>query len=181
MQPAFFLDRDGVIIENRSTYVRSIADVEFLPQAIQALQRLARTSYKIIIVTNQSVVGRGHITLTTANEINRFVLEHIAEHGGRIDALYLCPHSPDQGCACRKPHPGLILQAATDLNIDLKNSIFVGDALSDIKAGRAAGIERVSLVRTGLGREQSNSHEASLYQPFLVFDDLLDAVQHFLR
>ena len=112
-----FLDRDGVIIENRSDYVKSWEEVRFLPGVFEALRRLARSEYALAIVTNQSAVGRGIISLDEAMHINERVLAEIAAQGGRVDASYMCPHRPDEGCNCRKPAPGMLLQAAEDLEL----------------------------------------------------------------
>ena len=128
MQPAIFIDRDGVIIENRENYVRSWADVEILPEAVQALRLASSSKYKIVIVTNQSGIGKGLIPPDTARRINRRLLKIITNGGGRIDGVYVCPHTPDDHCACRKPKPGLLLTAAKDLAIELSQSIMIGDA-----------------------------------------------------
>nr|MBI2905503.1 D-glycero-beta-D-manno-heptose 1,7-bisphosphate 7-phosphatase [Chloroflexota bacterium] len=153
MRPAIFLDRDGVIIENREAYVRSWQDVAFIPGALDALQGMAATSYAIVIVTNQSGVGRGMLSLETATALNARVVAEIVRAGGRVDGLYLCPHTPEDGCDCRKPRPGMLLQAARELGLDLTRSWMVGDALSDLQAGQAAGAQSV-LVLTGRGGMQ---------------------------
>lgn len=175
--PAIFLDRDGVIIKNRADYVRSWDDVDIFPQALEALARLKQWPGKIVIVTNQSVVGRGLISLQDAQDINRYLLREIETAGGRIDAVYMCPHAPDDNCACRKPRPGMLNQAAKDLHIDLKQSIMIGDALTDLAAGRAAGVREVALVRTGHGEEQVASAAANEMAPFAVYNTLSDALQ----
>jgi D-glycero-D-manno-heptose 1,7-bisphosphate phosphatase len=175
MNSAVFLDRDGVIIQNRENYVRSWKDVEFLPSSLQALRQLNQTSYKIIIVTNQSAVGRGIITLEEAEAINQRIIEEITDAGGRIDGLFVCPHAPDDHCFCRKPQPGLILQAAGALAIDLPSSVMIGDVLTDIQAGSAAGIKTLILVKTGLGQDQFQSPQ-SIYPHYLITDHLLSAV-----
>ncbi len=175
-QPAIFLDRDGVIIENRDEYVRSWADVAVFPQALQALAALSAGPYRLIIVTNQSAVGRGHITDEAAQAINSRLLEVIRAAGGRIDAVYLCPHEPAAGCSCRKPLPGLLQKAAEERHLDLANSLMIGDALTDIQAGQAAGVRLSILLRTGRGRAQERLAEAAALPPFLVFDDLLAAI-----
>lgn len=176
MHAAVFLDRDGVIIENRTDYVRSWDDVEIYPQAIEALAAPHLKDYSVIIVTNQSPIGRGILTRTQVDLINQRLLERIEAAGGKIDAIYLCPHHPDQDCNCRKPRPGLILQAAQDHKIDLESSILIGDALSDLQAGLEAGIGKVGLVRTGRGSEQEKSPEALKMPPFLVFNTLFEAL-----
>ena len=153
MQPAVFLDRDGVIIENRSDYVKSWEEVRFLPGASEALRRMGRSEYALVLVTNQSAVGRGIISLEQAMEINRRVIAEIKAGGGRIDASYLCPHRPDEGCGCRKPAPGMLFQAAKELELDLARSYAIGDAASDIEAAQAARVHGI-LVLTGRGKKQ---------------------------
>lgn len=176
MYPAIFLDRDGVIIENRPSYVRTWSDVEIFPQALTALARLKNSPYKIILVTNQSGVGRGLIPLDIVEAINQRLLEVVRAAGGRIDGIFMCPHAPEDHCDCRKPRPGLILQATKQLSLDLSHSILIGDALSDLKAGFAAGIHRVVLVRTGRGIQQLDSPEATTLQPFLIYNTLAEAI-----
>jgi len=176
MYPAIFLDRDGVIIENRPNYVRSWEDVHIYPQSLTALASIHNSSFKIIVVTNQSAVGRGLISLKTANVINERLITEIEQHGGRIDRVFMCPHTPDEGCNCRKPQPGLILRAEKELSLDLTRSIMIGDALSDIQAGQSAGITRTMLVRTGRGVEQVNLRKSLDLKPFQIFDTLSDAL-----
>lgn len=176
MHPAIFLDRDGVIIENRPDYVRSWADVFIYPQALSALAGIRNSPYKIILVTNQSGIGRGIIPHRTAAEINDRLVDEIQTSGGRIDAVFMCPHAPEDRCDCRKPLPGLFFQAAQALSIDLKNSVMIGDALTDLQAARSAGIERVALLRTGRGAEQEALADDSLMDPFPVYDTLADAL-----
>ena len=179
MAPAIFLDRDGVIIENRPQYVCSWEDVRFFPQAVRALQRLKNMPYKIVVVTNQAGVSRGVIPLSVVEAINRRLWEEIEYAGGRIDGIYMCPHKPEDDCNCRKPRPGLIEQAARDLSIDLQSSLLVGDMFTDLLAGKAAGVARLALVRTGLGASQPNVAPAELTGQFSVFDNLslaLDAL-----
>lgn len=180
MNPAIFLDRDGVVIENRADYVRSWEDVSIYPQALEALAKFSASLYKIVLITNQSAVGRGLITLRTAWEINHRLVERIGAAGGRVDGVYLCPHAPEQDCDCRKPKPGLILQAARELEIDLHRSIMIGDALTDIMAGQAAGIGRLVLVRSGRGARQITLPRPDHLAPFLVFDTLADALDNLL-
>jgi D-glycero-D-manno-heptose 1,7-bisphosphate phosphatase len=179
MVPALFLDRDGVIIENREQYVRSLSDVVFYPTALLALAKIRPSPFKIILVTNQAVVGRGIISVETADGINLAVQKTVREAGGRIDAVFMCPHTPADGCACRKPRPGLLLQAAESLSLDLPRSILIGDALDDLSAGHAAGVSDLILLRTGRGLAQLKQPAAArLSFPFRVFDSLLDAIQN---
>lgn len=178
MQPALFLDRDGVIIENRDDYVRSWEDVSFLPGALEALAKLQPSHCIIVILTNQSAIGRGIISRDQADEINRRILEVIQQVGGRVDAVYLCPHAPHEHCSCRKPEPGLFIQAAADLSIDLPRSIMVGDALTDLQAGARAGIEDNILVLTGRGARQRSLPLPEGLGAFQTFDSLAAAVDH---
>ena len=172
MHPAIFLDRDGVLIENRSDYVRDWSQVKIIPEAIHALSIAQIKKYKVVIVTNQSVVGRGLILLKTAQEINQRLINLIREHGGHIDGVYMCPHRPEDGCSCRKPQPGLLLQAAKDLSLDLQRSWMIGDAWSDVQVGQSAGVRHSILLRTGRGPEQLLRRCPEELAGYLIFDSL---------
>lgn len=179
-QPAIFLDRDGVIIENRANYVRSWADVAIFEPAVAALARIRHAPYKIIIVTNQSAVGRGIISLETAWSIQDRLVQEIERRNGRVDATYLCPHAPSDNCSCRKPQPGLLLQAAAEHQIDLSQSIMIGDALTDLAAGQAARVAQTILLRTGRGSDQAQLPQATQFNPLRVYDTLGDALNSFI-
>jgi D-glycero-D-manno-heptose 1,7-bisphosphate phosphatase len=170
------LDRDGVIIENRSDYIRTWDDVAALPGSLEALARVSPMSLKIVIVTNQSAIGRGLLTLAEAQEINRRLVERIDTAGGRIDRIFLCPHHPNDGCNCRKPRPGLFVQAAAELDLDLAHSVMVGDTLGDLQAAHAAGVGTLALVRTGLGRQHEPRLLGAAVGPVSVFDNLAAAL-----
>ena len=174
---AVFLDRDGVLIENRSDYVQDWSHVTILPLVMEALSALHKEGLKIIVVTNQSAVGRGLMTLETAHEINDRLTKTIKENGGWIDAVYMCPHAPQDHCTCRKPQPGLLLQAARELPLDLRSSWMVGDAWSDVIAGQSAGLQGTIMVRTGRGSSQLVSSRPIDVQPFLISDDLFSAAR----
>ena len=180
MLAAVFLDRDGVIIENRDEYVRTWDDVAFIPGALDALARLSQTPYAIILVTNQSAVGRGILSLSGALELNHTLVSEVKAAGGRIDDTFLCPHAPWENCQCRKPRPGLLLQAAEKYALNLSRSLMVGDAVSDIIAGRSAGVGKSALVLTGRGKVQVRLEEAKTLQPFDVFPHLGGFVDHLL-
>ncbi|HMN61126.1 MAG TPA: HAD family hydrolase [Anaerolinea sp.] len=181
MLPAIFFDRDGVIIENRDDYVRSWEDVALIPGALEALAIASSGRWKLVVISNQAGIGKGLISPSTADEINRRLVEIIQQHGGRIDGVYICPHTNQDHCECRKPRPGLILRAAHDLNINLSASLLIGDALSDIQAGQNAGLPRKILVKTGRGAEQSTLPQANLLKPFEIFPDLLTAIAKLTR
>ena len=179
MYPTIFLDRDGVLIKNRPDYVRNWSQVEVIPEAIRALALVPIKKYKVVIVTNQSAVGRGLISLQTAQDLNQRLINLICEQGGQIDAVYMCPHAPEDGCSCRKPLPGLLLQAAKDLSLDIQHSWMIGDAWSDVQAGAAAGTQGTILLKTGRGVEQLLQAQSEKITGNLVFDNLplaLDAI-----
>jgi D-glycero-D-manno-heptose 1,7-bisphosphate phosphatase len=195
MFAGLFLDRDGVIIQHRIDYVRTWEDVNFIPGSLEALARLQTSPYRIAIITNQSAIGRGLILPETAAEINRRLADEIARAGGRIDGIFMCPHRPEDHCTCRKPHPGLLLQAAEGLKINLAESILIGDNLTDLLAGQAAGITRLALVKTGLGNQQLASAipetlvtdpksqpttELKYLPAFAVFSDLFTALHNLI-
>ena len=177
MHRAVFLDRDGVLIKNRADYIRDWSHVTLLPLTVNALQGFHRESLKIIIVTNQSAVGRGLISFETAQDINNRLTRTIKENGGWIDAVYMCPHQPQDQCACRKPQPGLLLQAARELSLDLRSSWMVGDAWSDLLAGQLAGVQGTIMVKTGRGSIQLRGDQPAEIKPFVVCDDLFGAYQ----
>jgi len=173
MHPAIFLDRDGVLIENRSDYVRDWSQVKIIPEAIHALPRAMARHYTIVIVTNQSAIGRGLVLQANAEEINRRLVNLIHHHGGHVAGVYMCPHKPDNDCFCRKPKPGLLLQAARELSLDLKRSWMIGDAWSDVQAGQRAGVAGSILLKTGRGTEQLLQPCPEEITGHLIFDNLL--------
>jgi D-glycero-D-manno-heptose 1,7-bisphosphate phosphatase len=172
---AVFLDRDGVINENREDYVKTWDEVCFLPGALRALARLSLTPFRIVLVTNQSPIGRGILTEEQVEAINRRLVSEIEAHGGRIDGVYYCPHHPDDGCECRKPRPGLLLRAARELGLILSKSYLIGDAVSDVEAAKAAGCSPI-LVLTGRGRNQRPLLEQRGHDRVPVVRDLAEAV-----
>lgn len=180
MYPGLFLDRDGVIIENRPAYVRSWSDVSIIPGALTALVKASSSPYKIVIVTNQSAVGRGIMTMGQAKAINDELMRMIEQAGGRIDAVYMCPHAPQANCSCRKPQPGLITQAAGELSLDLNRSILIGDALSDLLAGRRAGVRKLALVLTGRGKDQALRPKPENLDTIVTYNSLAEALSKML-
>lgn len=150
---AIFLDRDGVICKNRTDHVKQWAEFQFLPGAKESLARLSRLGLPIVVVTNQAAINRGLTTPQAVEEIHRRMVAEVAAAGGRIDQVLYCPHRPDEGCRCRKPEPGLLLEAAKLLGITLAGSYMVGDAASDLMAGQRVGCQTF-LVLTGRGLQQ---------------------------
>lgn len=174
-QPAILLDRDGVINCNRCDHVKTWDEFQFLPGALSALARLARLELPVIVISNQGAIGRGLMTGAAADEINRLMIAEVCLAGGRIDDVLYCPHRPEEGCACRKPRPGLLLQAAERWRLDLAASVLIGDAEADIVAAQSAGC-RPLLVLTGRGTEQLAAMRAAGRDGFAVADNLLAAV-----
>ena len=177
MKPAIFLDRDGVINENRSDYVKTWDEYVFLPNVFSPLRSLAQTDYAIVVISNQSPIGRGLVQQKTIEIINARMQAEIERQGGRVDAVYYCPHAPSENCNCRKPAPGMLLKAAQELEIDLACSYLVGDAVSDVEAAFAAGCQPI-YVLTGLGEEQLPLFQQRGYDGVVpIVRDLSEVVQ----
>lgn len=151
-----FLDRDGVINQNRADYVKAWGEFRFLPGARRAIADLTLAGYQIIIVTNQACVGKGLLAQSTLEAVHERMQQEIRQAGGRIEAILYCPHRSDEGCGCRKPAPGLLLRARDEFAVDLRHAIMVGDSMTDIAAATAAGMPAI-LVRTRLGQRQQAS------------------------
>lgn len=147
---AAFLDRDGTLIDN-VPYCSRVEDVHVIPGAAQAIRLLRAAGLRAVLITNQSAVARGYLTLETLSAIHRHLCALLDEDGAHLDAIYYCPHHPDDHCTCRKPQPGMLFQAAHDLNLDLSASYMVGDAESDMAAARAANCRAVLVSSTQSG------------------------------
>jgi D-glycero-D-manno-heptose 1,7-bisphosphate phosphatase len=172
---AVFLDRDGVISENRIDHVKSWDEFRFLPGALTALRWLREAGFCTFVVTNQAIVNRGIASAQVVEEINTRMALQVALHGGWIQDLRYCPHDYHENCECRKPRPGMLLHLATQWGIDLRRSYLIGDAWTDIAAGQAVNC-RCILVRTGRGAEQASLPEAQLYGVDHIAVDVASAV-----
>ena len=168
-----------MILEHRDYYVKNLAEAVVMPAALAALTRLAQSPYRIVIATNQALVGRGIIPLADVESINQWMINEIRQAGGRIDAAYICPHHPEAQCVCRKPKPGMLLTAASEHHLDLPRSFMIGDAITDLLAGHAAGA-RSLLVRTGRGAAQAELLARHGLGHVPIYDDLTEAVQAIL-
>lgn len=144
--PAIFLDRDGVLNVNRDDHVKRWEEFEWLPGVAPSLRMLREAGYALVVVTNQAAIGRGQTTLDAVHDIHRRMVAHLASRDASLDAILFCAHRPDEGCACRKPAPGMLLEAARRFRLDLARSHMVGDHARDLEAGRAAGVGAVHLV-----------------------------------
>ena len=178
--PTVFLDRDGVINENRADHVKAWSEFRFIPGARQAIARLTRAGVRVFVVSNQAIINRGTVPISEVERINARMLDEIAQVGGKVEAVAFCPHRPDEGCPCRKPKPGLLFELARKHHVDLYASVVVGDALSDLHAGRVAGCDTL-LVLTGRGRDQLVQGFTKHWANLQVASDLSDAADLILR
>lgn len=149
---AVFLDRDGVIIKDKG-FVYRVEDVEFIPGAIESIRLLHDHGFLVVVVTNQSGIGRGYYTEQDFLKVTDFINKEMVRAGTRIDATYFCPHHPTEGigpyrveCECRKPKPGMLRKAAEELGIDLAGSFMVGDREVDVLAGLGAGARPIQIA-----------------------------------
>ena len=146
---AVFLDRDGVINRNRDDYVKDVDEMEILPGVPKAINLLNTMNFKVVIISNQSAVSRGLITIEKLLEIHEFLKKELLQNNAKIDGIYFCPHRPDDSCDCRKPKPTLILKAAKDLGINLSESYMIGDRESDMIAAEKAGVKFIPIETDG--------------------------------
>ena len=171
------IDRDGVINYDSDQYIKTPAEWKPIPQSLEAIARLNHAGYRVVVATNQSGVGRGLFDMSTLNAIHDKMYRALAHVGGRIDALFFCPHIDESNCDCRKPKPGMLLDIAKRFNVYLKNVPFIGDSLKDLQAAQAVGAKHI-LVRTGKGEKTSTDQR--LPKGTIQFVDLNDAVKHII-
>jgi D-glycero-D-manno-heptose 1,7-bisphosphate phosphatase len=169
------LDRDGVINHDSDQYIKSPAEWRPIAGSIEAIARLNQKGYRIAIASNQSGIGRGLFDMATLNAINDKMMELVFRQGGRIDAVFFCPHTATEKCGCRKPSTGLLEEIAARFHVDLKGVPFVGDALKDLQCAEAVGAQPI-LVLTGKGRITKDA--GGLPKKTLVFADLGEAARH---
>lgn len=176
---AIFLDRDGVICENRSDHVKSWNEFRFLSGARESIAALSRLELPIIVVTNQAIVGRRMVPAGVVDDIHQRMVAELKAYGGCINRVVYCPHAPEERCACRKPEPGLLQQVADEMDIDLSQSYLVGDAATDLIAGERVGCQ-LFLVLTGRGLQQLMPSFRSVNH-FTVTCNLMDATTRILK
>jgi D-glycero-D-manno-heptose 1,7-bisphosphate phosphatase len=169
------LDRDGVINFDSDQYIKSPGEWRPIPGSIEAVARLHQNGYRIAVATNQSGIGRGLFDMATLNAINDKMMEMVFRQGGRIDALFFCPHTAAEECACRKPRTGMFEEIAARFHTELKGVPAVGDSLKDLQAAEAVGAQPI-LVLTGKGAR--TRAEGGLPRKALVFENLSEAVRH---
>ena len=176
-----FLDRDGVINEDSPDYIKSWVEFRFISGSLAALKLLKTNGFETIVITNQSAVNRGLIAEPMLRDMHDRMRQRVEKAGGCITDILYCPHRPDEGCACRKPKPGLIYQAQGRYTIDLKKSWMVGDSVKDMACARNAGCGGTILVRTGNGRSSERILLEKETPPDHIADNLLDAVNWILE
>ena len=172
------LDRDGVINEDSASYIKSPDEWRPIPGSLEAVARLNQAGFHVVLATNQSGVGRGLFEVSTLNAIHDKMQRSLAQLGGRIDAIFFCPHAEEANCACRKPKSGLLEEIARRFNVELKGVPSVGDALRDLQAAAAVGAAPI-LVLTGKGVKTREA--GGLPAGTQVHADLADAVRSIVR
>jgi D-glycero-D-manno-heptose 1,7-bisphosphate phosphatase len=182
LRKAVFLDRDGTINEERN-YLHRVEDFTFIPGVPKAIRRLNQAGFLVVVVTNQSGVARGYFELADVQTLHDHIEENLSVEQAHIDGFFVCPHHPEAGqgawrklCDCRKGAPGLLLQAAEQLHIDMCRSFMIGDKDADMEAGRRAGCTPL-LVLTGYGIETAQALDPAIGR----FASLVEAVDFILR
>ena len=171
------LDRDGVINHDSDQFIKSPDEWRAIPGSLEAIARLNQAGYRVVIATNQSGIGRGLFGMSTLTAIHDKMFRALTQVGGRIDAVFYCPHAADSNCECRKPKPGMLIQIGSRFGVEMKGVPVVGDGLRDLQAAQAVG-SRPMLVLTGKGEK---THAAGGFPPgTAVFPDLAFAVSSLL-
>lgn len=182
MKKAVFLDRDGTINVEKD-YLHKIEDFEFEDGSLEAIRIFTELGYEVIVVTNQSGIARGYYTERDLERLNSYMEEKVEEYGGKITDCFYCPHHPEKGlegykmeCSCRKPNPQMLLDAIERYDIDVEKSYMVGDKISDIEAGKSAGVQSI-LVKTGYGEKTLKKTEIDVP----IYKNLLEFAQTLLK
>jgi histidinol-phosphate phosphatase family protein len=170
-----FLDRDGTINEEVG-YLDDPDRLCLIPGAAEGVRLLNEAGILTIVISNQAGIGRGYFSATTVEAIHERLTEKLARYGARFDAVYYCPHHPNEGCDCRKPKTGMLMQAAREHGIDMQRAFVVGDKVSDLEAGRRVGCRTV-LVLTGYGERARETFNRTNSQPDHISTDLRNAVK----
>jgi D-glycero-D-manno-heptose 1,7-bisphosphate phosphatase len=180
LRPAVFLDRDGTIAEEVG-YLNHASRFRMFPWVAGALQRLNQAGFPLVVVTNQSGVGRGYFPESLVHEVNQLMTRQLSKSGAKVDAIYYCPHTSSENCNCRKPRTGMLERAAREHALDLQRSFVVGDRYGDIELARNVRARGI-LVRTGYGEGELAWHAAKWpTQPDFVAQDLAEATDWILR
>ena len=140
-----FLDRDGVINEEKKDYVKNLKEFKIIDGSLQAIELLKKNNFRVVVITNQSAINRGLLSVEKLNEIHDFLKSKLLELNTTLDGIYFCPHTPNENCMCRKPKPGLFEQAISELDINIKDSLMIGDSQTDIDAANKIGCKSILL------------------------------------
>ncbi len=178
--PTVFCDRDGTIIENQTSYTTRLDQTGLLPGVAKALRSLNLAGWNVVLVTNQSAIGRNILSWERALSVHSRVLSNLKAEGVHVVASAICPHAPSMNCWCRKPKPGMLYEVAKKLNLNLEVSYMIGDAAEDIQAALAAGIRPI-LVKTGRGHsEEKKLKVAGLETQVAIVQDVIAAVSQII-
>jgi len=169
------LDRDGTINHDSDQYIKSPAEWKPIKGSLEAIARLTQAGFRVVVATNQSGLARGLFDMAALNAIHDVLQRAVHQAGGRIDAIFFCPHADESGCECRKPRPGMLLEIGKRLNVPMEGVPMVGDSLRDLQAAAAAGARPV-LVLTGRGRKTRD--EGGLPPGTAIFDNLAAFAEH---
>ena len=172
------LDRDGVINYDSASYIKSPDEWKPIPGSLEAIAQLSQAGYHVVIASNQSGIGRGLFEMATLNAIHDKMHHAIGQLGGRIDAVFFCPHAQDGSCNCRKPKPGLLEEIGRRFNVNLRGVPSIGDSLRDLEASAAVGAQPI-LVLTGKG--QKTRREDGLPPGTVIYADLAEAVESIIK
>ena len=174
------LDRDGVINQDSSTYIKSAEEWIPISGSIDAIAKLHQANFRVIIASNQSGIARGYFDEAALTRMHDKMNSLVEDSGGVISAIFYCPHSPDEGCSCRKPKTGLLERAEVKFGISLAGDYFVGDSQKDLQAATSFNMEPI-LVRTGNGRQTEIALSKEIRDQTLIFNDLESAVTWILN
>jgi D-glycero-D-manno-heptose 1,7-bisphosphate phosphatase len=174
------LDRDGVINHDSDAYIKSAEEWQPIDGSLDAISRLNHAGYIVVVASNQSGLARGYFDIEALTAMHKKMDDLLARVGGRIDAVFYCPHGPDDDCSCRKPKPGMLLEIGQRFNVPLGELVFIGDSVADIKAARTV-LAKGILVRTGKGSKAEKILQSDNEEPVPVFDDLASAVTAILQ
>jgi D-glycero-D-manno-heptose 1,7-bisphosphate phosphatase len=153
---------------------------KLFPWTAAAIRRINETGIKAVLITNQSGVARGYFDENSIGDVHDLLRRELAQSAAKLDAIYYCPHHPDDGCDCRKPRPGMLLRAERDLDIDLQQSWVVGDKHSDVETANAVGARSIQVL-TGYGRAELERYRSDRLQPDYIAENLMDAVDAILK
>jgi D-glycero-D-manno-heptose 1,7-bisphosphate phosphatase len=174
------LDRDGVINHDSDAYIKSAEEWRPIEGSLEAIARLNHSGYTVAVASNQSGLARGYFDIEALIDMHKKMDDMLAKIGGRVDAIFYCPHGPDDGCSCRKPRPGMLLEIGQRFNVPLEEVVFIGDSVTDIKTASNA-LAKAMLVRTGKGRKAEKILQVEPGESVPVFDDLASAVTSILQ